>query len=467
MHTILLVDDEPSICWALENALREDGHSVMTAASAEEALQAASASRPDVVVMDIRLPGIDGLAALQKMNKSLERTPVIIMTAFGNLETAVQAINQGAFEYLTKPFDLDEVIAVIRRALDSGRSTTSVPNSSWLSWGDDRVLLGESPAMQAVFRKIALVAEHNVPVLVTGESGTGKELVAEAIHRYSKRSSGPFVPICVPALNESIIESELFGHTRGAFTGAVANRQGLLELSNHGTVFFDEIGEISTTMQVKLLRVLESKAITPTGGNEPQQIDFRLVAATNRDLDVMVDQDTFRRDLFYRLNVFRIELPPLRHRPEDIPLLAQHFMNRIDPFGKVVLSQASIDELMSRSWYGNVRELRNSIEHAVIVTRSGEIRPESLPSPVSLQFESTRGPDLLTAAIQEWWKDHAEKSIDPADLSGLHERFLSEVEPVLFEAALRASSGNRKEAARMLGIHRQTLREKLKRYDLD
>ncbi|HSG71991.1 MAG TPA: sigma-54 dependent transcriptional regulator, partial [Planctomycetaceae bacterium] len=409
----------------------------------------------------------DGLTALEKLNESLGPTPVIIMTAFGNLETAVQAINRGAFEYLTKPFDLEKTIAVIRRALDSGRANTARLSSPRLAWGDDQVLLGESPSMQAVFRKIALVAEHDVPVLVTGESGTGKELVAEAIHRYSKRSSGPFIPICVPALNESIIESELFGHTRGAFTGAVANRQGLLELSNRGTAFFDEIGEISMAMQVKLLRVLESKAVTPTGGNETQRIDFRLVAATNQDLEAMVEQGIFRRDLYYRLNVFRIEMPSLRQRAEDIPLLAQHFVNRADPSGRVVLSQSTIDELMSRPWHGNVRELRNSIEHAVIVTRSGEIRPDALPSPIPLESDENLLKDSLAKAIREWCHKHLGKSSDDVEQSSLHELFLSEVEPVLFEAVLRASSGNRKEAARILGMHRQTLRERLKRYELD
>ena len=467
MSEILLVDDEPSICWAIESALSEDGHSVTTTASAEEALDAVRDSRPDVVVMDIRLPGLDGLSALEQLKDSLHETPVIIMTAFGNLDTAVQAINRGAFEYLTKPFDLEEAIAVIGRAIRSGQNAgtdSSIPPSSN---DDGQMLLGESAAMQDVFRKIALVAEHDVPVLITGESGTGKELVAEAIHRYGKRSSGPFVPICVPAMNESIIESELFGHARGAFTGAVSNRQGLLELSNRGTAFFDEIGEISIAMQVKLLRVLESKAITPTGGNKSQQIDFRLVAATNRNLDAMVEQGEFRQDLFYRLNVFRIEMPALRERREDIPLLVQHFVNRLDPAGRTSLSQEFLDELMIRPWHGNVRELRNAVEHAVIVTRSGEIRLESLPSPIPSRSDENQVQASLVASIKQWWNDRSKEATDPSELSGLHELFLSEAEPVIFEEALRASSGNRKEAARILGMHRQTLREKLKRYEID
>ncbi len=466
MSKILIVDDEPSICWALEQALSEDGHIITTTATAEDALEITSRQIPDVVVMDIRLPGIDGLTALEQLQTRIGSTPIIMITAFGNLETAVKAINRGAFEYLTKPFNLEDAIQVIRKALEEkqrGVISTGVDSTS----GDEgQMLLGKSPAMQAVFRKIAVVAERDVPVLITGESGTGKELVAAAIHRYSKRAAGQFVPVCVPAMNESVIESELFGHAKGSFTGAVTERHGLLEAANQGTAFFDEIGDIEMTTQIKLLRVLETKLISLVGGNDQRSSDFRLVAATNRNLETMVAEGMFREDLFYRLNVFRIEIPPLRERTEDIPLLAEHFMRNLDPAGEVKLSSAALKELNSRPWNGNVRELRNVIEHAVIVTRSGEISAESFPPPMTRTSDGFGSATQLNAAIKNWWNEQVQSEAKSASLEGLYEKFLSEVEPTLLREALALSKGNRTEAAQILGIHRQTLREKLKHADL-
>ncbi len=466
MSNILIVDDEPSICWALEQALVEDGHTITTTATAEDALEFTSRQVPDVVVMDIRLPGIDGLTALEQLQSRIGSTPIIMITAFGNLETAVKAINRGAFEYLTKPFDLEDAIQVIRKALEEKQrgSLSTTVDSTPVENG--QTLLGVSPAMQAVFRKIAVVAERDVPVLITGESGTGKELVAAAIHRYSKRSTGPFVPVCVPAMNESVIESELFGHAKGSFTGAITERHGLLEAANQGTAFFDEIGDIEMTTQIKLLRVLETKLISPVGGNDQRSSDFRLVAATNRNLETMVAEGTFREDLFYRLNVFRIEIPPLRQRPDDIPLLAEHFMRNLDPTGDVQLSTAALQELNSRPWNGNVRELRNVIEHAVIVTRSGEISAKSFPPPMTRTSDGSGSTYQFSAAIENWWNDQIQSAPKSASVEGLYEKFLTEAEPTLLRQALILSKGNRTEAAQILGIHRQTLREKLKHADL-
>jgi two-component system nitrogen regulation response regulator GlnG len=464
MSTVLIVDDEPSICWALERALTDEGHEVTSAASAEEALEFVEEATPDVVVMDVRLPGLDGLSALQKLRSRIATTPVIVITAFGSLDTAVQAISRGAFEYLTKPFDLDEAIAVIRRALDE---RCSAGPHSVVPVGDSgsAQLLGTSPAMQAVFRKIAIVAEHDVPVLITGESGTGKELVAHAIHRYSRRSEGPFVPVCVPAMSEQLVESELFGHARGAFTGAALERQGLLKDADHGTAFLDEIGDISIPLQVKLLRVLETRTITPVGTNQPLGTNFRLVAATNRNLDQMLSAGSFRDDLYYRLNVFRIELPPLRERKEDIALLANYFARRFSPDGRLALSEAAVDELYRRPWHGNVRELRNSVEHAIIVTRGAEVRPESFPSPISRDPAAGPAAEHLPAVVRHWWRMAAALSASGGEATGLYDRLLSEVEPILFREALQQTGGNVSEAARILGIHRQTLREKLRRYE--
>lgn len=467
MSRILIVDDEASICWALERALSEVGHEVVTTATAEDALEHLEQRAADVVVMDVRLPGLNGLAAMERLRESAPRTPVIIMTAFGSLDTAVRAVNQGAFEYLTKPFDLDEAVGVIRRALESQQRETSDEVEEAASDSSEQLLLGTSPVMQDVFRKIAYVAKHDVPVLVTGESGTGKELVAAAIHRYSTRSSGPFVPICVPAMNESMVESELFGHTKGAFTGAVAEREGLLRAADRGTAFFDEIGDISLTTQIKLLRVLETKSVTPVGGNFGKASDFRLVAATNRPLEEMVASGDFREDLFYRLNVYRIEIPPLRERPEDIAPLAQHFMRRLDPEGQVTLSAAAVDELRRRSWQGNVRELRNAVEHAVIVTRSGEIPPAAFPAPSGGGAESVVQRGGLQGAVEEWWAGLDPSRGESSEPRDLYEAFLAEVEPALLAKALQWSQGNRQEAARVLGIHRQTLRDKLRKYGMN
>ncbi|MCG6158309.1 sigma-54-dependent transcriptional regulator [Rubinisphaera margarita] len=463
MSNILVVDDEPSICWTLEQALADDGHEVVATSTAEEALQIAERLRPDVVVMDIRLPGMDGLEALEALKNVARDTPVIMITAFGNLDTAVQAIKRGAFEYLTKPFDLEDAIQVVRRALGS-KPSSAVGEHAPLPQDMSQTLLGSSPGMQAVFRKIAMVAPHDVPVLITGESGTGKELVAAAIHRYSNRSSGLFIPVCIPAMNESVLESELFGHSRGAFTGAVVERRGLLQAADGGTAFLDEIGDISLATQVKILRVLETKAITSVGRDEQYTSDFRLVAATHRNLEEMVGRGEFREDLFYRLSVFRIVIPPLRERMEDIPVLARHFIWNVDPRRVVSLSPSALEELVSRPWNGNIRELRNVIEHAVIVTRSGEISPHSFPPPMRRGEEIDRRPQL-NQALREWWKETYNREESPTE--GMHEAFLSAAEPVIMEEALKVTGGNRQEAARILGLHRQTLREKIRKYGLN
>lgn len=466
MSRILIVDDEPSICWALEQALTEDGHEVETTATAEEALTLAERMRTDVVVMDIRLPGMDGLSALETLRSRLGDVPIIMITAFGNLSTAVEAIRRGAFEYLTKPFDLEDAVEVVRRALGEQEPTLEEADSQFETDAGGQILIGTSPAMQTVFRQIAVVAEYDVPVLITGESGTGKELVATAIHHYSQRSSGPFVPVCVPAMNESLIESELFGHAEGAFTGARRSRRGLLESANGGTAFFDEIGDIAAATQVKLLRVLETREITPVGSDRSRASDFRLIAATNQDVEGMVAAGTFREDLFYRLNVFRIEMPPLRERPEDIPHLARHFLRRLDPGGEVRLTEPVLEELTSRSWSGNVRELRNAIERAVVVTRAGEIAVDSLPSPRATA-EEEKASCHLEEAVRRWWIEQVHSSSQSPQGSRNYEALLSRIEPVLFREALKLTKGNRQEAARLLGLHRQTLREKLRGYDLD
>lgn len=472
MTTVLIVDDEPAICWALEQALIDHGHRVLTAPTGEDALEMADRTRPDVVLMDVRLPGNDGLTVMKQMQQKFAATPVIVMTAFGNLETAVDAVSHGAFEYLTKPFDLDDAVEIIRRALAPLHRAASDAASAAATADSAKsgFLLGVSKPMQTIFRQIALVADRDIPVLITGESGTGKELIATAIHRYGKRSPGPFVPICVPAMSENLIESELFGHARGAFTGAEAERSGLLALSHGGTAFFDEIGDMTLATQVKLLRVLETKSVFPVGSNTSVTADFRLVAATNRDVEAMVADGDLREDLYYRLNVFRIEVPPLRDRPDDIPVLARHFLNQADVADRFAVSDAAMEKLLSQPWHGNVRELKNVIERATIIARSGTIEPNDLIEPLTPRAAATarskERSDLL-AATQQWIARQFEPTSEGDLPQRLYERFLEQVEPIVLREVLRTTAGNRMEAARLLGMHRQTLREKLRKCDMD
>lgn len=464
MTHILLVDDEPAICWAFRECLADEGFTVDVAGTAEQALTMADRIRPDVIVMDVRLPGIDGLQAMERFRSSSVDVPVIIMTAFGNLKTAVGAIDGGAFDYLTKPIDLEKAVSVVRQAVSSSQK----PAANETNLIDDELIVGSSPAMQEIFRKIALVAERNVPVLITGESGTGKDLVARAIHQHS-HLPGHFVPICIPALSETVVESELFGHARGAFTGADQERCGLLELANGGTAFIDEIGDISLNLQAKLLRVLETGELRPVGSSECRTATFRLVAATNRSLEKQVAKGEFRSDLFYRLNVFRIETPPLRHRTEDIPGLVERFLKNASRSGQDFrLSTEALKELQSRTWSGNVRELRNAIEAASVVCRGDTISVEHLPNPVppitacgalSQQDVETQ----LRDAVHAWTLSQLQSHDLP--IRDLYDRFLKAAESPLLNAALTHVNGQRGEAAKLLGIHRETLREKLRRIE--
>ncbi len=333
MSHVLIVDDEESICWGLERLLHEAGHRVSIAASAEDGLSLAESGRPDLVVLDVRLPGMDGLTAMARFAKAAASAPIVVITAFGNLDTAVRALGNGAFDYLAKPFDLEQAAAVMERALAHRRESkaTSPVSSHAIEVSDE--LLGTSPAMQEVFKRIALVAPTDAAVLITGESGTGKELAARAIHRHSLRSGQPFVPINLASLSPTLVESELFGHVRGAFTGAETSRQGLLELASGATVFFDEAADIPANVQVKLLRVLEQHEVTPVGDTRPRPSAFRVIAATSRDLRREFQAGGFRQDLYFRLAVFEISLPSLCQRVEDIPILAQRFRTTFGPAG--------------------------------------------------------------------------------------------------------------------------------------
>ena len=447
---ILIVDDEEAVCWALERGLTRDGFSVKTTASAEESFVLAEQRRPDVVVLDVRLPGLDGLAALARLKEISGGAPIIIITAFGNLPTAVRAVQEGAFDYLTKPFDFEQVLKAIERALHSRRHRPDASQPRTVD-GDAEEIVGRGPAMQAIFRRIALVAPRDACVLITGESGTGKELVARAIHRYSGQASGPFLAIHVAALNEQLVESELFGHIRGAFTGAEQAHVGLLKLAEGGTVFLDELADIPLPVQVKLLRVLEQGEVFPVGSTQAEPLHLRLLAATHQDLAKKVQEGSFRHDLFFRLNVFEIHLPPLRERLEDLPLLAEHILRRLHSTSS--LPAETLDYLAKQPWPGNVRELRNAMEHAVIVAQGGPLLPEHLPAPGAPLRQADA---QIVQVLAEWVRRRIAENAGE-----LYQETLRLAESTLLAEVMRAVDDNRVQAARMLGLSRTTLRKKL------
>ena len=459
---ILIVDDEEAVCWSLQRALGREGHSVSVAASAEQAFSLLNRQRADVLILDVRLPGMDGLTALGRIRRLSPDLPVIVVTAFGDLPTAVRAVEGGAFDYLAKPFDLQQAIECVNRALQRRPAPEAAPEISENAPGPEEIV-GRSPAMQNVFKRIALVASRDACVLITGESGTGKELVARAIHRYSARRDHPFLPVHVAALNPNLVESELFGHTRGAFTGAAQARPGLLALADGGTVFLDELADIPLPVQVKLLRVLEHNEVLPVGGNQPQPLNIRILTATHQDLTRCVAEGRFRHDLFFRLNVFQIALPALRDRPEDIEALAEHFLRRFEPRALPLLPE-TLRSLQSLPWFGNVRELRNALEHAAIVARGGPLLPEHFPT-FAADLSCSSPAEQLAAMVRKWLAERvrASGSTPPDDL---YAELLHCVEPALLDEVMRRVQGNRWVAAQWLGLNRATVRKKLTLYDL-
>jgi two-component system nitrogen regulation response regulator GlnG len=466
MSHLLIVDDEQSICWGLARLAEQLGHSAATAVSAEQGLAAAGKARPDVILLDVRLPGMDGLSAMRHFQEAAPGVPIVVMTAYGDLSTAVTAVRNGAFDYLAKPFDL----AVAQRAIESALKHNGRPIDASVRLPPKDlagVIVGASLPMQEVFKRIALVAPSEACVHLCGESGTGKEFAARAIHRYSRRAAGPFVAVNIASLSPTLAESELFGHVRGAFTGAEQSRKGLLEQAGGGTIFLDEVADIPLALQVKLLRVLEFGEIVPVGGERAVRSDFRLISATHQNLQQQVAEGKFRHDLYFRLITFEIELPPLRQRRDDIGPLAEHFLDLLadrNPGPRPSVSSEALAELRRREWFGNVRELRNAIEHAMILARGGIIAPQHLPPPLLPAGLGHGGPgqagdaETIALFIRGWAQAQLE---GPEEVQDLYERFLRMVEPPLLKAALQHSGGQCLAAARRLGLHRTTLRKKL------
>jgi DNA-binding NtrC family response regulator len=464
MAHVMVLDDEPSICWAFRSFLGDDGHRVSIASSAEQALERVGADPPDVFFVDVRLPGIDGLAALGRIRVLCPEAAVIVMTAHGTMETAVGAVRGGAFDYLSKPFNLEQARRLVSRALEARRhgvGETPTPPSSG-------TLVGRSAPMQMVFKQVALAATCAEPVLITGESGTGKELVARAVHQNSDRARGPFVAVHLAAMPEGLVERELFGHERGAFTGADAGRPGLLDRASGGTIFFDEVAEAPPAIQAKLLRVLDSGEYRAVGGGSERHLNARVVAATNRDLTAWVRTGAFRADLFYRLSVLPIHLPALRDRRDDIPLLWETFLDRSAPGAghRLDLDGPVAKALLSHDWPGNVRELKNAADYSARASRGFAIAMEHLPASIFDRIPPTSAAsDDLDAAITHWMT--ARLGIPEADDRDLYASFLATVEVPLLRQALSWASGNQARVARRLGLHRTTLRQKLRQYGLE
>jgi DNA-binding NtrC family response regulator len=454
--SILIVDDDPVTCELLCEVFAREGFAARFTQSGESALAEVSSDQPDVLVSDIRMKTrLDGLTLLDRVRRERPSLPVILMTAFGSLETAIKAVKEGAFDYISKPFDIETMVATVQRALalrEPGRKSGLDERG-----GDEEIasgLVGRNPAMLEIYKMIARVSDSRAAVLITGESGTGKELVARAIHAHGLRQGSPFVAVNCGALTETLLESELFGHVKGSFTGAIANKRGIFEQAGEGTVFLDEISETGATLQVKLLRVLQEREVVPVGGNSPVKVQARMIAASNGNLERLCDEGQFRRDLFYRLNVINIHLPPLRERRDDIPLLVAHLLRKHAPQGLTppVVDERALHYLVSYSWPGNVRELENVIERAITLNRSGRITPEDLPPKVC-------GYDAESVAPKPGADDLAALFVGLPTIDEMERRYLLYV--------LDATGGNRKRAAEILGINRRTLYRMAERFQIE
>ena len=459
---VWVIDDDRSIRWVLEKALNKADMSVTSFSSGVGIMEALAQERPDVILTDIRMPGLDGLELLKRIKAGYPDLPVIIMTAHSDLESAVSAFHGGAFEYLPKPFDLEEAVEQVRRAF---RLRAREPETAKEPLVDSPEIVGAAPAMQEVFRAIGRLARSNITVLINGESGTGKELVARALHRHSPRKDGPFIALNMAAIPRDLLESELFGHERGAFTGAQNRRAGRFEQAHGGTLFLDEIGDMPAELQTRLLRVLADGEFYRVGGLAPLRVDVRIIAATHQNLEDLVRKGRFREDLFHRLNVIRIHLPSMRERREDIPLLMRHFLaqaaNELGVDAKVLTRKAS-DFLRDLDWPGNVRQLENTARWLTVMASGSEIHPEDLPP--ELRRDPPRGgggEGGWQSALQGW----ARHSLAAGE-SGLLETALPAFERVMIETALEQTGGRRQEAAKLLGWGRNTLTRKIKELNL-
>ena len=460
MKAVWIIDDDHSIRWVFEKALVREQIEFRSFSTAQDALSALETDTPQVVVSDIRMPGTSGLELLQQIKERLPDVPVIIMTAYSDLDSAVSAFQGGAFDYLPKPFDVDHAVTLIRRALDESVRQAAKPETA----ESVTEILGQAPAMQEIFRAIGRLSQSHVTVLINGESGTGKELVARALHRHSPRAEMPFIALNTAAIPKDLLESELFGHERGAFTGAQALRRGRFEQADGGTLFLDEIGDMPPDLQTRLLRVLSDGQFYRVGGHQPIKVNVRVIAATHQNLEQHVRQGLFREDLFHRLNVIRLRLPPLRERGEDIPLLAKYFLQKsarelgVEP---KKLSPAAMRYLSTLGWSGNVRQLENVCHWLTVMAPGQNIEIADLP------------PDLRedqAATTERSWQEalgrEADKEFNRGE-RGVMDKFSRDFEKILIVCALKHTAGRRIEAATLLGLGRNTLTRKIQELGLE
>lgn len=464
---IWVIDDDKSIRWVLEKALQKAEINCRSFAHAKPLLDALTKESPDALLTDIRMPDIDGIQLLQKIQRDYPSLPVIVMTAHSDLESAVSAFHEGAFEYLPKPFDIQEVVALVKRACTHGRQQQEATEKiSPITTTPE--IIGEAPAMQEVFRAIGRLARSHITVLINGESGTGKELVAKALHRHSPRHNKPFIALNMAAIPKDLMESELFGHEKGAFTGAQARRAGRFEQANNGTLFLDEIGDMPAELQTRLLRVLADGEFYPVGAYASVKVDVRIIAATHQNLETLVAQGRFREDLFHRLNVIRIHIPPLRERSQDIPLLMRHFLalaaNELNTEVKTLASETEVF-LSTLRWPGNVRQLENICRWLTVMAAGREIHCNELPPELN---DTT--PEKTGLPIMGNWRHALRLAVDQQlthQEPEIAKHVINQVETILIQSALNYTHGKKHEAALVLGYGRNTLTRKIQELSID
>jgi two-component system nitrogen regulation response regulator GlnG len=460
---VWVVDDDESVRWVLEKALRQAGMEARSFDRAEHLLEAIEHGEPDVLITDVRMPGMSGIALLDRLQSTCPKLPIIVITAHTDLENAVAAYKGGAFEYLPKPFDIDEVIELVRRA---ARKNGAADAAQTESAGEIPSMIGQAPAMQEVFRSIGRLAGSSMTVLITGESGTGKELVAQALHEHSPRANKPFVALNTSAIAAELLESELFGHERGSFTGADARRIGRFEQADGGTLFLDEIGDMSPALQTRLLRVLAENEFYRVGGQSSIKVDVRVIAATNQDLARAVKESRFREDLYHRLNVIRINTPPLRQRRADIPLLLKHYLaqsaKELDTPAKSIDADA-LDALQDYGWPGNVRQLVNATRRLTVTAPGAVITSEDIPKDLGGNIPAQRATQEWTRSLASW----AEQQVSAEGAEPLLDKALPELEKTLIQVAMSKTNGHKKAAAKLLGWGRNTLARKMKLLKLE
>jgi two-component system nitrogen regulation response regulator GlnG len=466
MAKILIADDDQSMRWVLSKAFGPPKYASEAVATADAALQKLKETPYDVLLMDIRMPGISGLEALSQARLVQPDLAIIILTAYGTMMTAIEAMKWGAYDYLTKPFDVEALEVTVQKALKAqalARENVQLRADLRKKY-DINNLVGSSEKMQEIFKTIGRIADKDVTVLIQGESGTGKEMVARAIHYNSRRSPGPFVPVNCVAIPENLLESEMFGHVKGAFTGATANRTGKFVQAQGGTLFLDEVTDINLDLQGKLLRVLQEREVEPIGGQSAMKVDIRVIAATNRNLDVELREGRFREDLYYRLNVVPMKLPPLRERQEDIPELAAYFIHRFADEMNIAprtLEAAALEVLQSYWWPGNVRELENLIKRIMVMQPDQAITPEHVALALPARKKAPGGERPLS------WDELVEQELQALEAeTRIYEQLLERLERPLIQQMLHQCKGNQLRAAELLGINRNTLHKKMKRLGL-